>query len=302
VDGVEVALAVVLIAGLGYAAWTDWVRREVDDAVWQVLAVIGTVGGFLALLEAGGATALGLGLWVLAAGFVLQHLFPWDIALERWNDAAPGFVEIALYALVLGAVGGLSFTQGVGGTGVPVPVIAVVVSVCLARAMFEVGILYGGADAKALMVAGLLVPMWTVLPFVLPANAQAAVEFFPYALNLLLNAAILSIAVPIALALRNVRRGTFEFPRGFTSYPLPVSRLSSEFVWLRDPMSAGGTDEADTTEEDIALRRRQQADLEARGIREVWVTPQLPFVILLLAGAIVALLVGNLLFDVVSLV
>jgi prepilin signal peptidase PulO-like enzyme (type II secretory pathway) len=295
------ALAGLLVVGLAYAAIRDWIEREVRDGVWQALAVLGTVGGIAYLLAEGEGSPLALGLWVLASAFVLQHLFPWDVALERRSEAAPALVEISIYAATIAVVGAFSIVRGVGPGAVPVPVIAVVASVLLARALFEIGILYGGADAKALMVAGLLVPMWTTPLFALPAGALAAVEFYPYALTLLMNAAILSAGVPLALALWNARRGTFEFPRGFTGYPIPVARLSSSFVWVKDPLLSPEAEEADTTEADIALRKRQQAELEAQGVSTVWVTPQLPFVLPLLAGAVVGLLAGNLVFDLVAL-
>jgi hypothetical protein len=80
-----------------------------------------------------------------------------------------------------------------------------------------------------------------------------------------------------------------------------VSRLSQSFVWLKDPLTNPDGEDPETTEEDAALRARQQAGLEAKGVREVWVTPQLPFVILLALGAATALLWGNLVIDLAAL-
>jgi hypothetical protein len=116
-----------------------------------------------------------------------------------------------------------------------------------------------------------------------------------------MDAAILSAAIPLALALLNVRRGTFAFPSGFTTYPLPVARLGDAFVWVRDPALPEEPDTAETSEEDRQVRLRQKAELERLGRTEVTVTPQLPFVVLLAAGAVVALLAGNLVFDAAAL-
>lgn len=288
------ALAAVLLAGFGYASYRDWKVREVDDTLWLGMAFAGAAGGFLAL---GSWAALPLGLWAVAAALVIEHLLPWDERLERVSASLPGYVEVAVYAAVVATLAYTVDRYGVGASSVPPAVIAVVVTVLLARALFEVRVLYGGADAKALMVAGLLVPVFPLALLPVPAPAAAALTFYPFSLNLLMDAAILSISVPVGLALLNARRGQFEFPRGFTSYVLPVARLDQEFVWLRDPMRDPEEEEVDTTEDDVALRRRQKAELQANGVTSVWVTPQLPFLILLTAGALAALLVGNLIFD-----
>ncbi len=293
-----IALPVLLVGGLGYAAWEDWVRREVSDHVWQLLGVGGTVLGAIAL---GTSERLPLAMWLLASLFVLEHVFPWDRPIERWNANAPFVLEGATYLVVLGGVGYAALTYGVGPQAVPVTVVAVVITVLLARALFEMGVLYGGADAKAVMVAGLLVPLFALPLVPVPQNARTILEFYPFSLDLLMDAAILAAAVPLALAIRNLRQGTFEFPSGFTSYRLPVARLPEEFVWVRDPALPGDPEDVATSEEDRELRRRQQAELTARGITMVTVTPQLPFVVLLALGGVAALLVGNIVFDLAAL-
>ncbi|HEV2316272.1 MAG TPA: prepilin peptidase [Thermoplasmata archaeon] len=292
------ALAGILVAGLAYAAWTDWRTREVPDSVWQAMAVLGAVVGPFAL---GTASLPALALWVVVAAFVLQHLFPWD---RRWVDSdspLPGYLELGAYVgtFALLALGGWRY--GIGPGGLPIAVIAVFVTVLLARALFEVGVLYGGADAKALMVAGLLVPLFPNPLLRISTSASQVLGVYPFSLDLLMDAALLAIAIPLALAVYNARRGDFEFPRAFTSYRIPVDRLPDSFVWLRDPLTNDDVEEAPTSEEDRVLRERQRDRLKAEGATEVWVTPQLPFVVLLWGGAVVALLAGNLLFDLLAL-
>jgi hypothetical protein len=292
-----IALPAALLAGLVYASWEDWRSREVADGVWRLLAAVGAVGGAIALL---GGSAVGLLAWGAVAALVLEHLFPWDAGIERRSEALPGYLELGGYGAVTVLLIVLGAEYGIGDAGLPVSAIAVYVSVLFARTLFEVGVLYGGADAKALMTAGLVVPLAPRTLLAMPAHAVAVLAYYPFSLNLLMDAALVAVAVPLAIAVRNVRRGVFQFPRGFTSYVLPTERLDSEFVWLRDPVLAPSDDEAATTEEDRALRRRQRAELEARGVRSVWVTPQLPFLLLLTAGAVLAFLVGNVVFDVAA--
>jgi hypothetical protein len=293
-----IGLAVLLVLGLIYAAVADWRRREVSDRVWQVLAGVGTVVGAFAF---GSAGVLPLALWLVAGALVLEHLFPWDEGLERWRAWAPGVVELAVYAAVVGGFLFAALRYGIGPSTVTSAALAVVVSVILARGLFEIGILYGGADAKALMVAGLLVPMFTVPYLPVPVTAQAVLVYYPYSLNLLMDAAVAAMVVPLAIAVRNLRAGQFEFPRGFTGYRIPVAELPDSFVWLKDPLAHPEPEEAETSEEDRAVRVRQAKELAAQGVQEVWVTPQLPFIVLLAVGAVLGLLVGNVVFDLAAL-
>jgi len=273
--------------------------REVDDLVWLVAALVGSALGFVAFAGLGVVPVLS---WALVSGLVLEHLVPWDVRVERVSESLPGAVELVLYLGIGLGLLGLALSAGVGSSGIPLEAIAVYASVLLARALFELGVLYGGADAKAIMVAGILVPLDAAPVFHVPFAASTFLAIYPFTLTLLVNAALLAVVVPVGLAVRNALRGRFEFPRAFTGYQIPVAELPRRFVWLRDPTfrPGGEEDEADTAEEDQTLRERQARELAAQGIREVWVTPQLPFVVFLAAGAVAGLLAGNLLFDLLA--
>ncbi|HZY91301.1 MAG TPA: A24 family peptidase C-terminal domain-containing protein [Thermoplasmata archaeon] len=287
--------ALLLAVALGLGAFWDWRRREVDDVLWLVAGLVGA--------GLGAAVELGRGLeplllWILVSAFVLQHVVPWDRPLERVSDSLPGIVEATMYVAVGVVIVSLAILQGVGSGMVPLEVIAVYLSVLGARGLFESGVLYGGADAKALMVAGLIVPLDATPLLALPPSATAILGFYPFTLTLLMDAALAAVVIPLGLAVRNLSRGTFVFGRGFTGFRIPVAELPRRFVWLRDPtFQLGPESEVETTEEDVALRTRQAAELTRQGVQEVWVTPQLPFVVFLWVGALTAVIAGNLLFD-----
>lgn len=291
--------AVVLLAGLGFAGYQDWVEREVGDGLWQVMGVVGAGLGVLAFW----GSPFQLALWVLVSVWALEHLLPWDVPLERYSERLPVAIEVSLYLLAIVVLTVAGLTQGIGGSGLPIPIIAVAASILLARGLFEIGVLYGGADAKALIVAGVLLPVDSTVLWG-PAGVAALLGYYPFALTILINAALIAVAVPIAIAVRNVARHEFVFPRGFTGYTIPVSELPERFVWIKDPTFdyAPATDEPEpeTTEEDRALRRRQADELRKQGIERIWVTPQLPFILWILAGAVAGLLAGNLVFDLFS--
>lgn len=296
--GTEVA---VLVVGFAYAAVADWREREVTDRLWQGMGVIGVALGAVAVAPGGGWP---LGLWLIVGALVLEHLVAWDDALGESLDRYADLIEGVAYAIVTGLVIVAAIELGVGPSGVPVPVVAVLATVLFARGLFELGILYGGADAKALMIAGVVLPIFAA-PLVTPdARALQLLTIVPFSVNLLMDAALLSIAIPIGLGVRNAARGEFSFPRGFSGYRIPVQELPQRFVWLKDPL--GGDDpgdrEAETSEEDRQERTRLAAVLEAKGVDRVWVTPQIPFLVVMAFGAIAALLAGNLLLDLLALV
>lgn len=290
------AAGLVLVTTFLYAAFRDWKVREVDDVVWLPAALIGTALGFGGLTVGSGVAVAS---WLIVSAFVVQHFVPWDARLEKVSENLPGAIEILLYAGVGFFLLAVGLVDGVGNSALPLIAIAAYISVLFARALFEFGVLYGGADAKALMVAGLLLPVDATPLVHLPSAALTLLGFYPFTLTLLMDAALFAIAVPLLIAARNVRRNDFEFPKGFTSYRLLVTELPRRFVWLRDPTfdRGAGSDDAETSEEDQQIRERQARELSANGVHVVWVTPQVPFVVLLAAGAVAGVVVGNLLFD-----
>ena len=298
-DAVAIA---VLWLGFGYAAWTDWRRREVEDSVWVFMAAVGLVLGIVRAWPSSGhglAAYEQVGLWVLVAGLALEHFVPWDVPVGRANEWLPGVIELVVYVVV-----GAALVDAALRLGTPVGVLAPIAAyagIVLARVLFEARLLYGGADAKAMMVAGVVLPLWATPLLAVPSTATTILTAYPFALTLLMDGALCAVVVPIVLAVRNLRVGEFEFPRGFTGYRIPVAELPDRFVWVRDPTFGGEADEAETSEDDRRLRERQRDQLLAQGVTRVWVTPQLPFVILLAVGAIAAVLLGNLVFDIAAI-
>lgn len=300
----EAALALgatVLVLGFAYAAVSDLRNREVTDTLWQLLGFVGFVLGAVAVSPGG---LVPVALWVAVGALTLEHMFSWDERLGARGAAYADLVELGAY-LGVGLVVGLAAVRwGVGGSGVPYVVVVVLVTVVFARILFEVGALYGGADAKALMIAGLLVPLFPS-PILLGSGSPLPVpSFLPFAVDLLTNAALFSVIVPLAVAVRNLRRGEFALVRGFTGYSIPTRELPRRFVWVRDrayPSAREEESEIETSLEDQRHRVKIAEVLTARGVRRVWVTPQIPFLVLMAVGAVAALLAGNLVVDLITL-
>ncbi len=287
----------LLLGGFAFAAASDLKNREVTDRLWQGLVLAGLAVGAVAL---GSDGPVPLALWLVVGALTVEHMFPWDERLGPRLEPYANLLELAGYGAVLAAVFFVAVRYGIGPEALPIPVVAVLATVLFARALFEAGVLYGGADAKALMTAGLLLPLFPT-PWLVPSHAVVPVtSVLPFAFDLLMNAALLSLAVPIAVALRNLRRGEFVLWRGFTGYSLPVSELASRFVWVRDPALGdrySDESEIETSEDDRRRRVAATEELVRRGLRRVWVTPQIPFLVVMALGALAALLAGNLVID-----
>jgi len=291
--------AVLLVVGLGFGAITDARTREVPEGLWVVLTLAGAVLGGLAVAAGGWVPTV---FWVVGAAFVFQHLVPWDEAFGgEWRA---DLVELAIYLGVLALFGAGVVLDGLGPTAVPVNALAVVLTVLFARGLFEAGVLFGGADAKAVMVAGLLVPFFPIPLWMVPRGILPITSVIPFAVDLLMDAALLSVVVPLALAVLHLARGEFRARDGFTTYMIPVAALPHQFVWVRDeryPVDPVAEGEIETSAGDQKWREHIAEDLRGRGISRVRVGPQLPFVVLLFAGALAALAFGNLIFDLFTL-
>lgn len=301
-QGILASQVALLLAGFAFAAYSDLRRREVTDLLWQLLGLAGVALGAVALLPLGGVA---LGVWLVVGALAIEHMFAWDVALGPRAERYADLIELVFYVAVVALVFELAFRGGIGPSGVPWTVIATLATILFARALFEAGVLYGGADAKALMIAGVLLPLFPHPWAGSPPGAAALTAFLPFSVSLLMNAALFSVAVPIGIALRNLTRGEFELWRGFTGYSMSVRELPFRFVWVRDPWSPEARDEEteiETSEDDRKRRVALARALTERGVRRVWVTPQLPFLVLMALGGLAALVAGNVVVDLIALV
>lgn len=144
--------------------------------------------------------------------------------------------------------------------------------------------LFGGADAKALMVLAFLAP-W-------PSPSSASVQ---PALDALANGSFLMLAVPLASGLVNLARGRLAFPAMLLGRPVPLAKARAAHVWPMQVVRPDGT---------VGWRFWQRAGLESldeeydalegAGLDRVWVTAKVPFLVPLALGLALAWMWGNL--------
>ena len=172
--------------------------------------------------------------------------------------------------------------------------------------LFRLG-LFGAADAKALICIALLFPTqprFIVLSHHFPLFDASVPVVFPFALVVLLNAAVLALAVPISLFFRNLHSlGLKEFTRNaamcFVAYRVNIDELRSDrFARLthtyeeRDGhltrrYSLGGIPLNSNTVQQLKAYHREE-----KVATDVWVTPELPFILFIALGFLACCLLG----------
>jgi len=167
--------------------------------------------------------------------------------------------------------------------------IFVPIMIGLMYVLFQMRLIFGGADAKALMSLAVLAPFQPVIG----EFPLLGISFMPFPWTIFSNAVIMFLIIPLSLFLVNLARRHVEFPYMFLGYRMPVKKAKEKFVWPLEKRVDGKRKftymptHFDTEDE--------WESFEHQGITEVWVTPKVPFMIPLLAGYICSFLIGDLL-------
>lgn len=145
--------------------------------------------------------------------------------------------------------------------------------------------LFGGADAKALIVLSLLAP-WP------PVGSPHAL--MP-ALDAVANGSAFMLLVPVVFLLANAARGDVHLPAALLGTRRGLAAARRSHVWPMQVVDA-------TAPDGLRWRYWQRLGgdlpgeyyaLERAGVPRVWVTPKVPFLVPVLAGWIVAWTHGN---------
>ncbi len=157
--------------------------------------------------------------------------------------------------------------------------------------LFQLRLVFGGADAKALMAIALLVPLQPTI-YQLPIW-QLNTLTFPGSWIIFSNSVILFLFIPISLFIYNLIHREIKFPQAFLGYQMSVAKAKTKFVWPLEKIQNGKRvfsyrpTTFDTVEEFHLF--------EKHGIKKIWITPKIPFMIPLLAGYIATFILGDIL-------
>ena len=170
-----------------------------------------------------------------------------------------------------------------------IPIIIIIMYV-----FFQMRLIFGGADAKAIMALAILVPVQPMI-FSFPLWSNS---IMPYTWVIFTNSLILFLFIPISLFVYNLIKRNIEVPHLFMGYKMDIKKAKKSFVWPLERIKDGKRKfyympkEFDS-EKELKL-------FEKEGIKEIWVTPKVPFMIPLLAGFIVSFVFGDILMNLLS--
>ena len=200
--------------------------------------------------------------------------------------------------LVMGGIGGILlvvqyFTVGFG-TQINY-LIFIPIMIALVYVLFQLRLIFGGADAKALMAIAVLVPLAPVISE-LPLWGKS---LMPASWFILSNSVLLFLFIPLSLLLFNIARRNIQFPYALLGYKMDIKKAREKFVWPLEKIVDGKRKFAYMPKDfDI----EDELDIfEKNGISKIWVTPKIPFMIPLLAGFICAFVLGDLLYFIMGL-
>ncbi len=171
-----------------------------------------------------------------------------------------------------------------------IPFVIAVGATAAAYGLWYTGMLFGGADAKALMV----------LAWLLPAYQSPSADQLVPVLDLFMNGLFATMAYPLALAAINLVGGRLH-PAMFIGTPRPLDEIAARHVFPLQRVRPDGT---------VYFRawpRRNEnfaqvvQDLRSAGVTEAWATPKIPFMVPLLVGLLLAWKFGNLVLLVLRL-
>jgi preflagellin peptidase FlaK len=173
-------------------------------------------------------------------------------------------------------------------------IIFIPIMIALVFLFFQMRLLFGGADTKALMALAVLVPIQPSI-----GSFPLWPSFFPGSFCIFLNALILFLFIPIGLFLFNIGKRNLRFPHCLLGYVVSVEKAKQTFVWPMEKIQ-NGKRKLVYMPKDIDVDE-ELAEFEKLGITKIWVTPKIPFMIPLLAGFVVTFFLGNILLQILRI-
>jgi len=160
--------------------------------------------------------------------------------------------------------------------------------------------MWGGADAKALMVLALIFPVHPQI-WILPTLNRG---FEILAFSTLSNSVIFSPAVVLFVFLKNVKRGLKggKILYYFTGYKVDadkIPRFHNLLEYMKDGKLERGRRGIEPNEKIISALIQAKREGKIDG---VWVTPGLPFLVFITAGFYISIILGDILFLMISLI
>ncbi|MBC7108112.1 MAG: hypothetical protein H5T41_04915 [Methanomassiliicoccales archaeon] len=272
------------------ASISDWKTRSATDAHWILLGFIGLIV-LVVDIHLSGASALYY-LFIIPIAIIFFDIF-WD----RKGIFKDGINLIPLFLYLSGLTVLIFLAIKFWDQILFWKLMTIVIMFGIIILFYNFNIIKGGADAKALLALSIVFPHYPVIGHFPIIDIPSAMNelLFPFSLLILFNAALLSVAVPIALFFYNLFRGDRRIPVMFFGYRVNIADIKSKFVW---PLEYFDGDKIKLTifPRSVDSVEIQLEDLKRMGIEKIWVTPKIPFLIPITISLLFSVVVGNLIF------
>jgi len=225
----------------------------------------------------------------LAGVIILSYASYTDIKTRRASN---------ILWLILGSIGGILLlvqylTIGFGDKTIYLIFIPIMIG--LVYLLFQLRLIFGGADAKALMAIAILAPLQPTINQ-LPVWGES---LMPASWAIFSNSIILFLFIPIGMLFYNIAKRNIKFPYLLLGYKMSIDKAREKFVWPLEKLVDGKRKFAympknfDVDEE--------FDEFEKHNVKEIWVTPKIPFMIPLLLGFIFLFVFGDILYFIMNL-
>lgn len=276
----DIVKAALLLIVMVPACISDLRRREVSDLHWWI---IGAVGIACMLITSFTVTPRWEHLTMIIGTLMILISILREIPGGRYGEVMFHLIAAVLFIAPLLT----SWDDVIVRQFLAVPVMFLVY-----LAMFHLGVVKGGADAKFLIVLTMLFqtyPEWGSFPFIAVPISDISM-IFQFSLAVLFHAALFSMLASLYYIVLNIRNGDRRVPSMFIGYRMDIGAVRHSYVWPMEKAVDGAvviTNRAQTT--DVL------DDLEVLTDR-IWVTPMVPFMIPLTIAVVFVMFIGNMLF------
>ena len=260
----ETACFLIVSVTMVSAAYHDLRSREVPEVHWSVISV---VAGSMCIFRLDGPIHAILGILSVSmmAVYMLSDRVSGPSAIPFL--AAPVLIDSFLYI------------DGEGPWVLLVPVMYLLFLV-----LYHLGLLRGGADAKAMMSLSMAVPFYP-WPGVLWASGPVDSVLMNPPFVIFAMALVLSLSSVVPVLCRSVSDGSVSASR----YRMPLDEAESSFVWPLEDVVDGCVRRIHPPDDPGSVYGR----LRRHGCTDVEVTPMIPFVVPITVSYVAVMVLGN---------
>ncbi|HEC86618.1 MAG TPA: hypothetical protein ENI49_01945, partial [Thermoplasmatales archaeon] len=149
------------------------------------------------------------------------------LGYASYTDIKTRMASNALW-IIMGLLGAVLlviqyFTVGIEN---PIQLLFIPILIVIVYVLFYIGIIFGGADAKAIMALTILTPLWPDI-----SDFPIHPSLMPFTWSIFSNAIILFLFIPPTFLIFNALKRDVELPFALLGYRIDAEEAKKKFVW-----------------------------------------------------------------------